>query len=82
MHRSSDANARAFFQFGYAVAILNLPDTQFRTVIPDGDLLTRFRMIDNLFADLDEEDMEELSDEEKITADMMARSGNSVDYTA
>lgn len=32
--------------------------------------------------DLDEEDIEELSDEEKITADMMARSGNSVDYTA
>jgi flagellar hook-length control protein FliK len=32
--------------------------------------------------DLEEEDIEELSDEEKISADMMARSGNSVDYTA
>ena len=32
--------------------------------------------------DLEDEDIEELSDEEKISADMMARSGNSVDYTA
>ena len=30
--------------------------------------------------DLDEDSLEELSDDEKITADMMARSGNSVDY--
>ncbi|MCR5302072.1 MAG: flagellar hook-length control protein FliK [Lachnospiraceae bacterium] len=33
-------------------------------------------------ADLEEEDIEELSEEEKLSADMMARSGNSVDYTA
>ena len=33
-------------------------------------------------ADLEEEDLEQLSEEEKISADMMARSGNSVDYTA
>lgn len=32
--------------------------------------------------DLADEDIEELSDEERISADMMARSGNSVDYTA
>ncbi len=32
--------------------------------------------------DLDEEDIEELSEDEQLTADMMARSGNSVDYTA
>ena len=32
--------------------------------------------------DLDDEEFEELSDDEKIAADMMARSGNSVDYTA
>ena len=32
--------------------------------------------------DLDEEGLEELSEDEKLTADMMARSGNSVDYTA
>ncbi len=32
--------------------------------------------------DLDEEELEELSEEEAISADMMARSGNSVDYTA
>lgn len=32
--------------------------------------------------DLDEEALEELSDEEQIAADMMARSGNSVDFTA
>ena len=32
--------------------------------------------------DLDEEDIDELSEEEKLSADMMARSGNSVDYTA
>ncbi len=30
--------------------------------------------------DLDEEDMEDLSEEEQISADMMARSGNSMDY--
>jgi flagellar hook-length control protein FliK len=33
-------------------------------------------------ADLNEEEIEELTEEEKISADMMARSGNSVDYTA
>ena len=32
--------------------------------------------------DLEEGDIEELSEEEKLTADMMARSGNSVDFTA
>ena len=32
--------------------------------------------------DLSDDDMEELSEEEKLSADMMARSGNSVDYTA
>ncbi len=32
--------------------------------------------------DLGEEELEDLSEEEKIAADMMARSGNSVDYTA
>ena len=32
--------------------------------------------------DLDEEALEELSDEEQIAADMMASSGNSVDFTA
>ena len=32
--------------------------------------------------DLDEEDIDGLSEEEKLSADMMARSGNSVDYTA
>ena len=32
--------------------------------------------------DLEEEEIGELSDEERISADMMARSGNSVDYTA
>ncbi len=32
--------------------------------------------------DLEEEDLEELNEEEKLSADMMARSGNSVDYTA
>ena len=32
--------------------------------------------------ELDEEDLEELSEEDQISADMMARSGNSVDYTA
>lgn len=31
--------------------------------------------------DLDEEDIDGLSEEEKLSADMMARSGNSVDYT-
>ncbi len=32
--------------------------------------------------DLDEEGMEELTEDEKLSADMMARSGNSVDYQA
>ncbi len=32
--------------------------------------------------DLDEEELESLGEEEKLSADMMARSGNSVDYTA
>ena len=32
--------------------------------------------------DLAEEDLEELTEDEKLSADMMARSGNSLDYKA
>ncbi len=42
--------------------------------------ITRRRSIN--LNDLDEEEIGELSEEEAISADMMARSGNSVDYTA
>lgn len=54
-------------------------DTQDRGDTRTGRVTARRRINLN---DLDEEDIEELSEEEKITADMMARSGNSVDYTA
>ena len=42
--------------------------------------ITRRRSIN--LNDLDEEEIGELTEEEAISADMMARSGNSVDYTA
>ena len=54
-------------------------DSQNKNTSAAGKVGTRRRI--NL-ADLDEEALEELSEEEKLSADMMARSGNSVDYTA
>ena len=53
-------------------------DSQNRNTSAAGKIGTRRRI--NL-ADLDDEALEELSEEEKLSADMMARSGNSVDYT-
>ena len=54
-------------------------NSQDRSEARTGRVGTRRRI--NL-GDLDEEELGDLSEEDQITADMMARSGNSVDYTA